>query len=226
MEVITVVSDSVNQSFKEIFIPSCESYNLDLVVLEYPYDLQTNRIKDILLHEYLKNVSNNTIVVFTEASNTIFLTTEKELLRKFKNFQCEILFSICPLKTNAEVGPLYSPAFLSSDAFMGYAGSIKHIYSRYPFFPEHLNSDHRSNHLYWQDVYVHEYPGVKLDIKQEIFFKMPSIQTSILSNIQSALENNNSFADEINLNFNVNIKNGRIQHSKNEMWPCLVSFNS
>lgn len=228
MEVITVAYEPANENFKEIFVPSCESCNLELIVLEYHYDLPTNRIKDILLFEYLKSVSNNTIILYAEAGNTIFLADQKEILRKFKAFRCEILFSsFCKPKRNSNDSDdtvSYSNNTIDPSGFIGYAGSLKSIYQKYPFFPVHLQDGVKSNQCYWHDIYLQEFPVIKLDVKQELFFRLPAEYAHIWKQVSIATYNGDVLSVITQDSLSVNFKNGRIQHTSNDIWPCIANF--
>ncbi|MEO8948270.1 MAG: glycosyltransferase domain-containing protein [Mucilaginibacter sp.] len=93
MKVVTVASDTLNKAFNTFLKPSCGYYKLDALVLEYDGVFFSNRLKDILLNTYLQDISDDEIIFFTDATDTVFVTNEEEICEKFMQFNSPLVFS-------------------------------------------------------------------------------------------------------------------------------------
>src|SRR4051812_39693604 len=93
MQVVTVTTDTSSRGFTDYLELSCAFNQLNFVVLEYDDVFFSNRLKDILLFEYLEEVDDNEIIFFSDATDTAFLSTEAEILDKFNRFNAPLVFS-------------------------------------------------------------------------------------------------------------------------------------
>lgn len=210
MKVVTCLSDSDNEGFRNYLQPSCEKHQLDLIVLKYDGDYQSHRVKDQLLKAYINSVDDDELILFTDAYDTIFLTGEAEIISKFQAQECELLFSS---EINCWPSPLiavmYAPGnhhfkYLNSGGFIGRAGYVKHLLKTYPSppvkeclikkFDEQLyeeiadevaamNEKYKwSNQYYWHWLYLNHPSEIKVDHNCEIFYTL-STYTEILNNV-------------------------------------------
>ncbi len=235
MQVITVTSDLNNKCFANYLKPSCDYYGLDFLVLEYRSNFFSNRLKDALLEVCLKDVSDDEIIFFTDATDATFVTNEKEILDKFYSFNSQLVFSAemnCwPDKKLEEGYPQSNTYFkyLNSGGFIGRAGFIKEIYNKYPVFKTRYDSEYRwSNQNYWNYVFVQESADIKLDYNCEIFFNttMSFDNIDVLrARLQSEDETELIYSvEKLRLDEQIDFFDGRIKFNITNTLPCHIHF--
>jgi hypothetical protein len=235
MQVVTVASDINNSGFVNYLKPSCEYYKLDFLVLEYDDTFFSNRLKDALLHEYLKDVSDEELIFFTDATDAAFLADEKEILRKFHTFNSPLVFSAevnCwPDSAMQDTYPAISTHFryLNSGGFMGKAGFIKEIYNKYPIFDPVFDSEFNwSNQYYWHHVFIKESSNIKLDHHCELFYNT-AIWYDNINDFRTRLRSSNEKqvmyqAEKLRLDNEIIFANGRIKSNITQTLPCHIHF--
>lgn len=232
MEIITLITDLKNNVFNEFLMRSCDFYKLNVVVLECENVYFSNRLKDAGLEEYLREVDDNEIIFFTDATDAFFLTNEQEILNKFYSFDCPLVFSTevnCwpdpSIKDNYP--PEYpSTRFLNSGGFIGKAGFIKEIYKTYPIFSTAIGSFNWSNQYYWHHIYLMESKFIKLDWNCDIFYNsttiienMDEFKRSISSSIDQEIVYD---LDKKRLDTEIIFDNNRIKVINTNSTPCHI----
>lgn len=187
-QVITVATKKVDGYIR--FINSCKKYNIPYITLGLGIEWEGNDMskgmggghKINLLKEYLNNFSTNElrnkIILFTDSYDVIINGNSLEILDKFINFDCDILFSAeiyCWPDNNLK--NKYSDVdsefkYLNSGGIIGYADKFKELI-KYNI----NNSD--DDQLYYTNnylniIYNHNLK-LKLDHNCEIFQALQGI---------------------------------------------------
>lgn len=235
MKVITLITDAKQKGFKDFLEPSCEYHDLDLTVLEYQDPYITHRIKDIVLYEYLKNKPLDEIILFTDGHDTVFLSDEQEIVRKFRSFNVPLVFSAeinCwPL---SEIAGHYPPSnkhfrYLNSGAFIGEAGYLVRLYESYPFFSTEPDPRYNwSNQYYWHKIYIENVGDISIDHNCELFYNT-SILTEKIKGIDFRVKDDSRieklFAEEtLRLNNEIEFLDNRILNKLTNSLPCHLHF--
>jgi hypothetical protein len=234
MQVITVASDLNNSGFVNYLKPSCEFYKMDFLVLEYDDVFFSNRLKDALLEEYLKQVDDDEIIFFTDATDTAFLTDEEEILKKYYSFNSPLVFSAevnCWPSTSFEsVYPKTTSPFkyLNSGGFIGKAGYIKKLYQDYPIFSTVYDEPYTwSNQHYWNHVFIKESETIRLDYNCDIFYNT-AIKLDDINDFKRKLKSNEAKemydAEKRRLDDEIAFVGGRIESKIVQTLPCHIHF--
>lgn len=235
MKVITVASDLENTAFNSFLTPSCELYKLDATVLEYDDVFGSNRLKDVLLSAYLEDILDDEIIFFTDATDTVFIAYEEEILRKFNSFNSPLVFSAeinCWPDRALEAGypsPQVRFKYLNSGGFIGKAGFIKSIYNKYPIFETANNPAFLwSNQYYWNTIYKLERSDIAIDHNCEIFYNTAIPLEDFALHKQQLREPGvvdsliNEEQDRLNLE--MLFTNGRVKSNITGSLPCHIHF--
>ena len=235
MKVITIASDLQNVAFNSFLKPSCEFYKLDATVLEFDEVFYSNRLKDALLNVYLEDTADDEIIFLTDATDTVFVANEAEILKKFNDFNSPLVFSAeinCWPDRALEVGYPASPAhfkYLNSGGFIGNAGYIKNIYKKYPVFETANNPAFLwSNQYYWNTIYTKEINNIKIDHECEIFYNT-AIPLEDFALHKQQLREPGAIKSILNeerdrLNKEMLFTNGRIKSNITGSLPCHIHF--
>lgn len=236
MIVISVITENDHEGLINFLKPSCEFHNLELVVLTCKKKYTSHRIKDIILHEYLKGIDKNELILFTDAFDAYFIADENEIIDKYNSFNVPVVFSgeiACwPDSTLSERYPEDSHNFhfryLNSGGFIGRCGDIIDLIEKYYFgyridFSKHL----WSNQYIWNQIYLKEQEVIKIDSNCEIFYTLCSkievsknylhfekLRTNVLNQEKSRLLNEMIFEGK------------RFTNSITGSSPCHLHFNS
>jgi hypothetical protein len=200
MKVITCVSDRRHPDFQRFLRASCAHHDLELTTLVFRGRWTTHRIKDLLLRRYLRTIPADTLILFADGYDTIFLCAEDEILAKYRAAGAPIVFTAekncwpCP-----ELADLYphSPTafrYLNSGGFIGPAGLLLDLLDRYLLSPPGLadrqelevgippadaplppleNASLRwSNQFFWTLVFLKHRELVTLDHEPSIFLEL------------------------------------------------------
>jgi len=235
MQVITVATDVNNEGFTNFLKPSCEFYKLNLLVLQYGDSFFSNRLKDALLENYLKEVHDDEIIFFTDATDAAFLCGEDEILKKLYGFNSQLVFSAevnCwPDRTMEATYPSSSTHFkyLNSGGFIGRAGFIKQLYQRYPIS---ITANHPqynwSNQYYWNYIFIKEHETIKLDHNCEIFYNT-SILLDDINDFKARLQSTEQVqamynAEKQRLDKEIISTNYRVKSHATGSLPCHIHF--
>ena len=196
MKIITVASDINNFFLEKFLIPSCQYFDLDLVILNPKITWNNHRIKDKFLAYYLTQLDSNEIILFTDAYDTMLLNDFSGVMNIYHSFESPIVFS-SEINCWPEPGliPIYKkissdkhPAFLNSGGFIGKVSSILNMINKYPNSPSKIihskykikncclkdyDKNYRwSNQYYWTIVYFCEFESITLDKNSKFFLTL------------------------------------------------------
>ena len=208
LQIITVATDN-NEPLKR-FIDSCNNFDLNYKVLGLNEkwlggDMKLGKgggMKLNLLKKDLINYNDDQIILFSDSYDVIFLTNEKEIMDKYNNFDCEIVFAgeaVCWPDQSKEYifqDTNYKYKYINSGGFIGKVSAIKDL----------LKDDLEDS--YDDQLYIHlkyekekDKENIKIDYESQIF------QTS-------------SF-DDMEINYNGN----RIINKLYKTNPCHLHAN-
>ncbi len=123
-----------------------------------------------LMHEFLKDIPENDIVLFTDAYDVFYADNLDTIVERFKDFKCETVFSaesIC--WPNAELSDQFPESntpykYLNSGTYIGYASELKKIMAYKPI------KDHEDDQLYVQNIFLNDKTiDIELDYESYIF---------------------------------------------------------
>ena len=225
-QIITVATDKTDGYLR--FTESCDIYNLPYITLglnEKWEGLDMSKgpgggHKINLLKKYLKTIDNDSLILFTDSYDVIINTNIDEIIKKFINLNCKLLFSseiFCwpdvNLKNKYSKNNNYFK-YLNSGGFIGYAKNIKDIIlssniknyddDQLFFTKKFLENDNLENDNLENDNLENNDNNIKLDYNCEIF------QTLSGLNINS---------------FDININKSRIFNSITSSNPCIIHGN-
>ncbi len=196
MKVITVASDINNFFVNNFLIPSCQYFDLDLIVLNPVTAWHHHKIKDQFLAYYLPELDPDEIILFTDAYDTLLINDFSGIINAYHRFDATIVFSSeINCWPEPELLPIYhkiaankDPVFLNSGGFIGKVSSIAKIFHKYPKSPSHIihtkykfkNSQVRdydenyqwSNQYYWTMVYFSRPDDIDLDKDSKLFLTL------------------------------------------------------
>lgn len=193
MKILTVATDLDNFFLKNLLIPSCQHFDLELVILNPLTSWNGHRMKDKFLISYLRDLDANDIILFTDAYDTMILNDGKSIIDTFNRFGTPLLFSseiTCwPEEKLAYIYQILNPLnrfrFLNSGGFIGRVKNILEILENNVDPPsEILNTQFEigekdveaydkkyqwSNQYYWTMAYFSKPETISLDVNLELF---------------------------------------------------------
>lgn len=208
MKVVTVINDE-NNKMLNVLSSLCKKHNLALQILisnERPFN---NRTKDKLLLEFISNMNDDEIILFTDGSDAIIVADEEEILSKFYEFKSDLVFSAevnCwPDKNLAKKhNQIDSPyKYLNSGGFIGKVGMIKYFLNKMNF---NLLFYPRSNQILWMQQYLNHQDLITLDHNCSIFYALVDIDTKDFTKT-------------------LTITNNRLFNNITKTQPCHIHFN-
>lgn len=234
MEFVTVLTDINHSGFNRYLLASAKKNNIELTVLEFDDDFFSNRLKDLLLLQFLQDVSDDKLIFFSDASDAAFLSNEKEILEKMFAFEKELVFSAevnCWPDQSMTVGYPSKPAhfrYLNCGAFIARAGFLKKIYEKYPVFETATGRYNWSNQIYWHHIFKHEQDSIAIDQQCAIFYNTSfHIQDMrvFMDNLRDPDEVETMYADEKKRLFaEIDIIQNRISVKRSGSLPCHIHF--
>lgn len=200
--------------------------------------MTSHRIKDFLLIRYLRKLNNNEIILFTDGYDTLLLATEDEIMKKFREFGKETVFSAernCWPDTELEE---YFPKnhaspfkYLNSGGFIGTTGMLKSLLEREVIGKKDY---HWSNQYAWILRYLDAPEHIALDHHCEIFYTA-STDASKRKYFYKKDRNGNPKKDYRHPEFlktegnkilqEISFSNDRIRNLVTQTSPCHVHFN-
>jgi hypothetical protein len=225
MKVVTVIDDTEHFGFNLLRL-SCALNGLELIVLVSKGSFYSNRIKDDLLADYLEEVENDEIILFTDGNDTVFMSDQREILSKFKNFDKNLIFSAemeCWPDINlADQYPSIENSrykYLNSGAFIGKVGLIKELLKDDSLDLENFP---KSNQYLWAKRYFKNTDKIALDINCQIFLTLspqvgfdylPGTERKYLTKMEKWFKSNFAIVD------------GRIYNKITSTKACHAHFN-
>jgi hypothetical protein len=193
MKVITIATDLENTFIKRLLIPSCQSLGLDLTILHI--DKKEFKLRDkqaALAHYFAQCSAPEELIIYTDGYDTLFLRDEQYIREAYAGFPQSIVFSaesncwpLGPLGLALQEDPPSRPyPYLNSGGFMGPAGDLLKLSTKYPKPPSdqfpllrHLrvhgyDTDQRfkwCDQYYWTLVQLLETETIGLDNKGTLF---------------------------------------------------------
>lgn len=123
-----------------------------------------------LMNEFLKEIPDNDIVLFTDAYDVFYADNLDTIVERFKDFKSDTVFSserVCwPLSDMADKFPECSTPYryLNSGTYIGYASELKKIMSYKPI------ADNDDDQLYVQEIFLNDKNiDIALDYESYIF---------------------------------------------------------
>jgi hypothetical protein len=224
MKIITVVNDTLHLGFNLLRL-SCVLNDLQLIVLVSRSDFTSNRIKDELLADYISEMNDNEIILFTDGNDAVLLASETEILNKFFRTNADLVFS-----TEVNCWPdnsLYSSypnnssspyRYLNSGGFIGKIGYIKQVLNDCKVDKSKFI---RSNQYLWTQRYLNNKDKIFLDTNCELFSTFNATGLTSLSNdLSNDIALLNKWFDN-----NFAIENQRIYSKRTNTYPCHGHFN-
>lgn len=199
MKIVTCLNSDSQYGYVSYLKRSCKYFDLELIPLLYKGNWNSHRIKDKVLSKFLKTVADHTLILFTDAFDTMIVSEEKVMRRIFQRFGDEIVFSgeinCWPFAALANryvlQNDIPSYPYLNSGGFIGYAGSIVRMYETYGESPSQyslweyckwsiesvvngrfINPDEAyswSNQYYWTWVYLQNTDLISIDTSGDLF---------------------------------------------------------
>jgi hypothetical protein len=229
MKIVTVISDR-NHAGYLLLRNSCRAQALALKPLVCLDSFSGNRMKDSLLLDYLNDVNEDEIILFTDGYDSILLANEDEIIDKYYANKTDLLFSAetnCyPDVSLAERCPeTRTPyRYLNSGGFIGKAGFIRE------FLSDNLMASEEnyaySNQYLWTLRYLQNPKYIGLDSHCTIFCTFsPEVGGDPLAEYDA--DNFRRYSDNMHYWFRNNfvLKNGRIFNRITRTWPCNAHFN-
>ena len=165
----------------------------------------------------ISHLPDDAIVCMIDAYDVLVYANEEEILKKFKEYDCNILFSgelTCyPEKNVEKYNEIYKKTklpcnfkYVNSGGYIGYKKSVMNLYDWKP-----LNEIHKICDVGGDQTYLTQYflehandpnVNVKIDMEQKIFQSMCKIEFGDFEFIQ-----------------------GRLHNKILDQYPCFVHFN-
>lgn len=176
---VCTVASKKTEGFEQL-MDSCKLYNIEIDVLGMDLPYNGNGQKLIYIKEYLNTLSDNDIIMFVDAYDTLILANKETILDKFleKNVTC--IFSaetnLWPHKELASRFPISPTKFkyLNSGSFIGYVKYLKYLLEQ--ISPIQYTSDQGQLITY----YVDHQDEIQLDFFCEFFFPLTYIEKNEL----------------------------------------------
>jgi len=230
MKVVTVISNRNDPGFFLLKL-SCALQNLDLVVLVCDEDNYNGHwVKDNLLRNYLKQVDDNEIILFTDGYDSVMVSAEEEILEKFYAAKTNLIFSADPIcYPDKSLAPLYPEVsggfkYLNSGGFIGRAGLIREMLDTQVVIEK--QEFIWSNQYAWTLRYLQNTSKITIDTKCELFY---TFYVNVSASLLPGQKDNDPevYAKLFNEWFhrNFDLRNGRIYSKITNTWPCNAHFN-
>ena len=204
MKVYCVATHS--QGYYSEYLESAKKHNIDLIILGFGQKWGGFIWRFKLLIDALKKLNKNEIVMFTDAYDVIFLTSNEEIEKKFKSFNTRILVGITKNKNRfIEVleEEIFGTTFLNAGMYMGYVSDILDLLTTICKYND-CNDINIDDQKVLNNYYINNRDNIKLDKNSLIFYNNPIL---LFKN------------PRIN-EFNIDLEDNRILID-NDIKPCL-----
>ena len=171
IHLVTVATHS--ERYLPVLDQQSKDKNMTLVKLAVGKKYTGHFMKDLEMLDYLKSssVNDEDIVVFVDGFDTLLLANKKEIIEKFKSFDCDILLSIENVGSlsfiHSAVFQKVKGKFINTGLYMGYAKALK------DFLQEMYTQefDKSSNQKTWANYLEkkNDYSRIALDSNSDIF---------------------------------------------------------
>jgi hypothetical protein len=124
--------------YLNIYLNKCKEEGLNYKILGWNEKWKGFSWKFNLVYEYLQDLDDNEIVIFTDAHDVILIKNIEEIYKKFLNFQTPILFSIEkePDFFLHNIGykkmfpKVWDKFYVNSGMYIGYVWALKELFFR------------------------------------------------------------------------------------------------
>ena len=198
-------------------------------------------VKDYLLYKFLKWKIRNTIILFTDGYDTMFVCPPDEIKSKFISFNKNIVFAAernCwPDPTLSQKYSLNSTSsssyqYLNSGGFIGYSDSIKKLLKKQVLLPNKKFS--WSNQYLWTLKYLEAPEEIALDVNCEIFYTLSTKSQERKYYYKTDQRGNKKIdyfhpeflkAETAKVKKELVFTQGRIKSQETQSTPCHIHFN-
>jgi hypothetical protein len=206
LHVFTFATDTNKLSYLK------DSANLSNLNINYIMKESWNGYFDKIkyIKEVIKDIDENDIVCFIDAYDVLSLSSELEIIQKFKDYNCELLIGSeinCWPETYKDLYPVTNHTtnykYVNSGGYIGYKYAIWNLMSYKTDYEIQQICKTGSDQAYFIEYYINNHSNkIKLDCDQKIFQNMHLVSW-------------NEFT----------IRNGRIINNILNETPCFIHFN-
>ncbi|WP_196939328.1 glycosyltransferase domain-containing protein [Sphingobacterium pedocola] len=178
MIVLTCISDMENPGYK-LLLKSCDYFGLNLKTLYNEGGWKSHRLKDLHVNKYLKTLTPDEVVLFTDGYDTMFVSGEDEILKKYNAIGGSVVFS-----TEMNCFPHEAHKFeygvgetkfqyLNSGGYIGTVSALLNLFDKFDtMISSGIVSDNNyrmSNQYLWTKLYLLNRKDIRLDYHCSIF---------------------------------------------------------
>lgn len=232
MIVLTCISDTENPGYK-LLLKSCEYFGLSLKTLYNEGGWKSHRLKDFHVNTYLRTLDPDEEVLFTDGYDTMFVSGEEEILKKYRSMGAPVVFSA---ETNCfphaghklEYGIGESKfQYLNSGGYIGKVSALLNLFDKFDAMISSgaVSTDkyRMSNQYLWTKLYLINRESILLDYHCSIFQTFVN-RTDILCDAQK--RTNEIYFEEINTVLDdFYIENNTLYNKVTASNPCHLHFN-
>lgn len=173
---VYTVANRYNKQLDQL-VESTKYHNLNISIVGLSHHWRGLTCKMIWLNQYFdyQKMPDDQLYLFVDAYDTFVCCDQLELIKKFKEFGKDLVFSaekVCwPDKEKKDFYP-ESPTvmrYLNSGAYMGYVGAFRQAYHQIQ--PPYKNRDQRM----WTKYYLENQDKVALDYQSRLFLSLTRI---------------------------------------------------
>ncbi len=178
MIVLTCISNMEHPGYK-LLLQSCDYYGLNLKTLYNKGGWNSHRLKDFHVQNYLKTLDPDEIILFTDGYDTMFVSGEEEILKKYKAFGGTVVFSA---ETNCFPHEAHKIEYgigetkfqyLNSGGYIGSVASLLKLFDKLELMVSagdiSESSYQMSNQFLWTKLYLLHRSEIRLDYHCNIF---------------------------------------------------------
>lgn len=92
LHVLTVATHS--ERYLPVLDKQVKDSNLELQKLGMGKDYKGHFMKDLEVMEYVKKINKDDLIVFVDGFDSLMLSSQEEILKKFESFNCDLLLSV------------------------------------------------------------------------------------------------------------------------------------
>ena len=173
LHVLTVATHS--ERYLPVLDKQVKDSNLELQKLGMGKDYKGHFMKDLEVMEYVKKINKDDLIVFVDGFDSLMLSSQEEILKKFESFNCDLLLSV------ENVGMLsfihdtvfekVRGKYINTGLYMGKAGFIlsflEEIYAD-DSYNKKSNQKSWCSHLF-KLITEKRFDNIALDVNSDIF---------------------------------------------------------
>ena len=173
LHILTVATHS--ERYLPVLDKQVKDSNLELQKLGMGKDYKGHFMKDLEVMEYVKKINKDDLIVFVDGFDSLMLSSQEEILKKFESFNCDLLLSV------ENVGMLsfihdtvfekVRGKYINTGLYMGKAGFIlsflEEIYAD-DSYNKKSNQKSWCSHLF-KLITEKRFDNIALDVNSDIF---------------------------------------------------------